>query len=138
MDAADVIRRLGLDRHPEGGWYRQTWIAPGPGRPAGSAILFLLQPGETSHWHRFDAAETWFHQQGGPLELRMAPDAAGPVTTVTIGADLAAGQQPQAHVPPGWWQTARPLAGWALVGCACAPAFLFQGFELAPPGFDIP
>ncbi len=141
MDAASLIAGLNLTRHPEGGWYRQTWIADGPGRPIGSTILFLLQPGEVSHWHRFDAAETWFHQQGGPLELRMAPDAGGPVTRVTLGADLGAnlgaGQQPQAHVPRCWWQTARPLEGWVLVGCAVAPAFDFAHFELAPPGFDI-
>jgi uncharacterized protein len=138
MTAAEMIAAMNLAPHPEGGWYRQTWVAPGPGRPVGSTILFLLQPGEVSHWHRFDAAETWFHQQGGPLELRMAPDAGGPVTTVVIGADIAAGQTPQAHVPNGWWQTARPLDGWVLVGCATAPAFQFEGFELAVPGFDIP
>jgi uncharacterized protein len=134
--AADIIAALALSPHPEGGWYRQTWIAPGPGRPVGSTILFLLQPGEVSHWHRFDAAETWFHQQGGPLELRMAPDADGPVTRVRLGA--ARGDSPQAHVPPGWWQTARPLDGWVLVGCAVAPAFDFTHFELAAPDFDVP
>jgi uncharacterized protein len=134
-EATALIARLGLQRHPEGGWYRQTWIAPGPGRPAGSTILFLLQQGDVSHWHRFDAAETWFHQQGGPLELRMAPDAGGQVTRVLLGAEP--GDSPQAHVPAGWWQTARPLGGWVLVGCAVAPAFDFAHFELAPPDFDI-
>jgi len=138
--AADIIAALDLAPHPEGGWYRQTWAAPAaPGqRPGGSAIYFLLRAAEVSHWHRFDAAEIWHHHTGAALTLRMAATAQGPVQTVLLGPDIARGMVPQAVVPQGWWQSARSAGEWTLVGCTTTPAFQFDGFELAPPGFDIP
>lgn len=138
MTAADVIAVLGLARHPEGGWYRQTWVAEGPGRPVGSSIYFLLQAGEVSHWHRFDAAEVWHFHGGAALELRIAATDVGPSDRQILGLDLAAGARPQAVVPAGWWQSARSLGDWTLVGCSVAPAFDFAAFELAAPGFEIP
>jgi len=137
-DADRIIARLGLARHPEGGWYRQTWAAPGPGRPSGTSILFLLKAGERSHWHRVDAVEIWHFHAGGPLLLDMAETAAGPVRQLRLGPDVLAGDAPQGIVPAGWWQAARPLAGWVLAGCTVSPGFRFEGFELAPEGFDIP
>ena len=67
MDADEVIERLGLVPHPEGGWYRETWrdLPADGGRGAGSAIYFLLDAHERSHWHRVDAAEAWHHYAGG-------------------------------------------------------------------------
>lgn len=140
MTAEQIIARLRLDPHPEGGWYRQTWIAEAPPgqRAAGTAILFLLKPDEVSHWHRVDAAEIWHFHAGDPLELRTAASAEGPAEARILGADLAAGQSPQLIVPAHHWQMARPLGGWVLVGCTVSPGFRFEGFELAPPGFDIP
>lgn len=140
MTAEEVVAALRLAPHPEGGWYRQTWVAEAaPGeRPAGTAILYLLRAGERSHWHRVDAAELWHFHAGAALELRMAPTAAGPARAARLGADLGAGEAPQAMVPAGWWQAARPLGDWGLVGCTVSPGFRFEGFELAPPGFDIP
>ncbi|GHE04727.1 cupin [Defluviimonas sp. 20V17] len=140
MDADDIIARLGLAPHPEGGWYRQTWAAESaPGaRPAGTAILFLLKADERSHWHRVDAAEIWHFHAGAPLILRIAATEAGPARDHLLGADLTAGQIPQAIVPAHHWQAARPAGGWSLVGCTVSPGFRFEGFELAPPGFDIP
>ena len=140
MTAAEIIGLLRLVPHPEGGWYRQTWIAEAaPGaRPVGTAILYLLEDGASSHWHRVDAVEIWHWHAGAPMELRIADTAAGPARRLLLGADLAAGQMPQAIVPAGHWQAARPLGGWALVGCTVSPGFRFDGFELAPPGFDIP
>lgn len=140
MTADQIIAHLALAPHPEGGWYRQTWAAEAaPGaRPAGTAILFLLKAGEASHWHRVDAAEIWHFHAGGPLELRLAATTAGPARARVLGADLAAGQSPQAIVPAGHWQAARSLGDWTLVGCTVSPGFRFEGFELAPPGFDIP
>jgi len=137
MDAATIIAALELAPHPEGGWFRQTWLAEGPGRPAGSAIYFLLQAGEVSHWHRFDAPEIWHFHAGAALELRIAPSDQGPVKRLTLGLDLGAGQRPQQLVPADWWQTARPLGDWTLVGCTVTPAFVFETFELAPKAFDI-
>jgi predicted cupin superfamily sugar epimerase len=138
VTAERIIALLGLAPHPEGGWYRQTWVAEGPGRPAGTCIYFLLQAGEHSHWHRVDATEIWHFHAGAALLLRIAETAAGPAGTVRLGPDLAAGERPQAIVPAGWWQAARTSGDWTLVGCTVSPGFTFEGFELAPPGFDIP
>ena len=131
-----VARALGLLAHPEGGRFRETWrdTPADGGRGAGTAILFLLAAGEVSHWHRVDAAEMWIWQAGAPLRLEVA-DRARPVAALTLGPALAEGQVLQGLVPPGSWQSARSLGGWTLVTCTVAPAFRFEGFELAPPGW---
>lgn len=138
MDAQDVKERLGLRPHPEGGWYAETWREPAQDgqRPASSAIHFLLAAGETSHWHRVDATEIWHHYAGAPIELSLAEEEGGPVERHVLGADLAAGERPQIVVPAGWWQAARSIGAWTLVGCTVAPAFDFAGFELAEPGWE--
>lgn len=140
MTAQAIIDKLGLERHPEGGWYRQTWVAPAtPGeRPAGTCIHFLLQAGERSHWHRVDAAEIWHWHAGAPLILSIAETDAGPARDVTLGGDVLAGQAPHAVVPAHHWQAARSTGEWSLVSCTVSPGFRFDGFELASPGFDIP
>ncbi|MBO9408747.1 cupin domain-containing protein [Shimia sp. R9_1] len=140
MTADQIIAQLNLAPHPEGGHYRQTWIADAPEgtRPAGTAIYFLLKAGEVSHWHRVDAAEIWHYYAGAPLILSLAETDAGPAQDLTLGPDLAAGQLPQHIVPPHHWQAARSTGEWTLVGCTVSPAFQFDGFELAAPGFDIP
>jgi predicted cupin superfamily sugar epimerase len=98
--AGALIEQLGLAAHPEGGWYRETWRGePGPdGRAQGTAIIFLLKEGEASHWHTVDAAELWLWQAGDPLELRLAADDAGPVRSVILGSDVAAGQALQGYL----------------------------------------
>ncbi|MDJ0826670.1 MAG: cupin domain-containing protein [Rhodobacter sp.] len=140
MSPDDIITRLGLQPHPEGGWYRQTWVADAPdgARPAGTCIYFLLKAGERSHWHRVDAAEIWHFYAGAPLILRIAETEVGPATAHFLGPDLAAGQAPQILVPPHHWQSAEPTGDFTLVGCTVSPGFQFDGFELAPPNFDIP
>lgn len=134
--AAAVIARLDLTPHPEGGWYRETWRAPsdtGVRAPA-TAILFLLEAGQASHWHRVDASELWIFQAGAPLTLRTAPGDAGPVGEVALG--VGQGQTPQHLVAPGEWQAARAASdGWALVACVVVPGFEFAGFELAAAGW---
>lgn len=140
MSEADrIIARLGLSPHPEGGWYRQTWQAEAPDgeRSTATCIHFLLKAGERSHWHRVDADEVWLYHAGAPIELRIAPDAAGPAAAHRLGPDLQAGQAPQIVVPAHHWQAARSLGDWTLVSCVVSPGFRFDGFELAPPGFDI-
>ena len=134
--AEAVIEALDLAPHPEGGWYRQTWVAEAPegARPAGTAILFLLARGERSHWHRVDAAEIWLWHAGAPLVLSRVATADGPARDVTLGEGLAF----QAVVEPHHWQAARTTGDWSLVSCTVSPGFRFDGFELAPPGFDIP
>jgi predicted cupin superfamily sugar epimerase len=135
--ADDVVRLLGLEPHPEGGHFRETFRdAPGAdGRARSTAIYYLLQAGERSHWHRLDAAELWHFHAGAPLRLEIAP-AGGPSETVTLGSDLAAGERPQAIVPAGAWQSAESSGAWTLVGCTVAPGFEFSWFEMAPPGWE--
>ncbi|MXQ07612.1 cupin [Alphaproteobacteria bacterium GH1-50] len=139
MTADEIIAALGLEPHPEGGWYRQTWVADARdgARPAGTAIHFLLKAGEASHWHRVDADEIWHYYAGAPLSLRMAETGDGPAEEHMLTPDLSLGR-PQIVVPKGWWQAARTTGAFTWVGCTVSPAFRFEGFELAPPGFDIP
>jgi predicted cupin superfamily sugar epimerase len=136
-DAEAVIQSLGLARHPEGGWFRETFRdgAAGGGRGASTAIYYLLQSGELSHWHRVDAAEVWHWYAGSALRLSLSPDGKRR-HSVTLGPTLAAGEEPQRVVPAGVWQSARSLGAWTLVGCTVAPAFDFSGFEMAPPGWE--
>ena len=135
LTAAEVIAALGLKPHPEGGHFRETFrdaAAAPDGRGASTAIYYLLQAGERSHWHRVDAAECWHFYAGAPLHLAIFRDGKTR-DDHRLGADLAAGERPQAVVPKGAWQSARSLGAWTLAGCTVAPAFDFAGFELAPP-----
>src|ERR1700757_4513539 len=102
LSAADIIRMLELKPHPEGGHYCQTFrdSRTADGRPVSTAIYFLLARGEHSYWHRIDAAEAWHYYAGAPLRLETARSEAGPIASVTLGPDLAAGERPQAVVPP--------------------------------------
>jgi predicted cupin superfamily sugar epimerase len=135
--AEDIIARLGLAPHPEGGHYAETWrhVPEGGGRGAGTAIHYLLRAGERSHWHRVDATEIWHFHAGAPLRLLLSEDGRT-VREQVLGIDLAAGQRPQVIVPPGWWQAAEPTGVWTLVGCTVSPAFEFAGFEMAPKGWS--
>lgn len=137
MTAAEIIALLGLERHPEGGWYRETFRdEPSDGRAKSTAIYFLLEAGQVSAWHRVDSAEVWHWHAGAPLQLDIAGN--GNAQSLTLGIDLVAGQRPQGVVPPGAWQSARSLGDWTLVGCTVAPGFDFARFELAPPGWAPP
>jgi len=130
-----LIAALQLEPHPEGGWYRRTWLADSTGddRPTGSAIYYLLLAGEVSAPHRVDATEIWHFYAGDPLELRREwPDGRSDVQIMGPGVD--GGQVPQVVVPAGIWQSARPLGRYALVGATVSPAFQFEGFELRPEG----
>ena len=134
LPAAEVITRLGLRPHPEGGHFRETFRdVPGPdGRSRSTAIYFLLAADEVSHWHRVDAVEIWHWYAGGPLALTVSENGHD-ATSVHLGPGLGQGQRPQAIVPAHAWQTAVSLGRWTLVGCTVAPGFDFAGFELAPP-----
>ena len=138
LEPRRIIELLGMIPHPEGGHYAETWRADAPrdARAAGTAIYFLLQAGERSHWHRVDAAEAWHWYAGAPLELSIASADGGPATNHRLGTDLVGGERPQVVVPVGAWQAARSLGAWTLVGCTVSPGFRFEGFELAPPGWE--
>lgn len=137
MTAEDIIAELDLSPHPEGGWYRQTWVAENEGRPTGTCIYFLLTAGQRSHWHKVDATEIWLYHAGAPLILSLAATDEGPKRDHLLTPDLAAGR-PQIIVPENHWQAARSTGDWTLVSCTVSPGFRFEGFTLAGPGFDIP
>ena len=135
--AADIIARLELKPHPEGGHYRETFRDPrtgADGRSRSTAIYFLLARGERSHWHRIDAVEIWHYYAGSALILQIADD--GGKRSVKLGPDLAADERPQAIVPAQAWQAAESTGDWTLVGCTVAPGFDFAKFELAPQGWE--
>jgi uncharacterized protein len=139
QEAADIIARLDLKPHPEGGHYRETFrdiSVDADGRSRSTAIYFLLARGERSHWHRIDAVETWHYYAGAALTLRIADESGK--RNIRLGANLAAGEIPQAIVPPHAWQAAESNGDWTLVGCTVAPGFEFAKFELAEPGWSPP
>jgi len=137
-DSAELIGQLQLIPHPEGGHFRETYRAsalvdtPRGLRSASTAILFLLDGGERSHWHRIESDEAWhFHSGGGLLIHQLSPN--GQAQTTRLGLAFAMGEQPQHVVPAGWWFAAEPAPGspWCLVSCTVAPGFDFADFELA-------
>ena len=141
----DWAEPLGLRPHPEGGWYAETYRHrtqvpqavlgdhyPGP-RALATGIVFLLLPGDESAWHRVRSDELWFHHRGSPLALSLGDDGERPGKSVTVllGSDLLAGQSPQALVPAGHWQSARPADNEpVLVSCVVSPGFDFADFTL--------
>ena len=137
MTADQIIARLKLAPHPEGGHYRQTWAASNAGRPTGTCIYFLLKAGEASQWHKVDATEIWLYHAGAPLVLSMSQTDTGPATDHLLTPDLNAGA-PQIIVPENHWQAARTTGDFTLVSCTVSPGFSFDGFTLAAPGWDIP
>jgi predicted cupin superfamily sugar epimerase len=138
--AREIIAKLGLIRHPEGGFYAETFRSPdrvtladGRERSSCTAIYYLLLAGSFSALHRVAADEIWHHYGGSPLELvTISPDGAS--ASVKLGPDLAGGQRPQAVVPSGVWQGARPMCDgrsqYSLVGCTVSPGFEFEDFEM--------
>ena len=133
-----IIDLLKMQPHPEGGFYVETFrdeITDASGRAASTLIYFLLPEGITSRWHKVDAVETWHYYAGAPLELSISTDSET-LETLTLGLDLAKGERPQGIVPRHGWQQARSLGAWTLVGCTVAPGFLFEGFVMAPEGWE--
>ena len=118
-----TAERLGLEPHPEGGWFRRTWTSPAQldgGRPAATAILFLLAPGERSAPHVVDADELWLWHGPGELDLRVGEQ------RVRLGPG-----QPQVLVPAGVEQATEPAADEVLVSCVVSPGFEWTGFRLS-------
>ena len=138
MAAPDIIRQLQLMPHPEGGYYRETYRSTntletpdGQSRSVSTAIYYLLENEDKSHFHRIKSDELWFFHQGQPLEIILLT--AGQPTRLVLGSDFSRGELPQAIVPANTWFAAHLLhrAGYALVSCTVAPGFDFADFELA-------
>jgi predicted cupin superfamily sugar epimerase len=137
VTADDCIRLLGLQPHPEGGFYRETWRSPTVTgeRASGTAIYYLLQRDRGSHWHRVDATEIWHYYAGAPLELSVSRDGVH-VETAVLGPDLTTGARPQIVIDADVWQSARTHGEFTLVGCTVSPGFEFSGFVMAEPGWQ--
>jgi uncharacterized protein len=143
MRRPTMAELLDLEPHPEGGWFRQTWKSPmtitpdgyDGERAAGTAIYYLIEPGERSRWHSVRSDELWLWHGGGPLTLRLAGVAthpAEPAERVTIGPDVTAGHHPQFVVPAGVWQCAEPASDYpVLVTCVVIPGFEYADFRIA-------
>jgi predicted cupin superfamily sugar epimerase len=129
---------LGLQPHPEGGWYAQTYRhastvdTPGGARGLATAIYFLLLPDEESAWHRVLSDELWLYHRGGTLRLWIGDT---PETAVehALGPNIDGGHLPQLLVPGGQWQAARPVDEAVLVSCVVVPGFDFADFQLGDP-----
>lgn len=137
LNAEAIKTQLAMKRHPEGGWYAETFRdAAGGERGASTAIYFLLEKGDRSAWHRVaDAVEIWHFYAGAPLRLVLSEHGTS-TRKLILGQDLADGQYPQHIVPAGCWQMAESLGAWTLVGCTVAPGFVFENFEMAPAGWE--
>ena len=135
LDAAQIRQMLKMQPHPEGGHFVETFrdVSDESSRGYSTAIYFLLEAGETSHWHRVrDAAEVWHYYAGAPLSLTLSSNGHD-AQSFRLGMNLSTGERPQIVVPANWWQTATSLGHWTLVGCTVAPGFEFSSFELAEP-----
>ena len=139
MEAEDWIERLGMEEHPEGGMYVETWRSPRRvdvarngervRRDASTAIYYLLRAGEVSVFHRLASDEVWHHYDGGDLLLHvLSTDGGYECHRIGIGPDAL----PQRTVPAGDWFAAEPAdqTDFVLCGCTVAPGFEFDDFEL--------
>ena len=140
--AAELVERLGLRLHPEGGYFAEPVRSarrvrpadpadPQPARLALTSIYFLLTAGTHSRWHRVESDEVWHHYEGDPLELLWVEPDLATLHLERLGPVDAAGDvRPLRVVPAGCWQAARPLGTHVLVGCTVAPGFDFADFAL--------
>ena len=137
MDADYIINYLKLTEHPEGGWFKETFQSKetSNGRSNLSMIYYLLKENENSHWHRVtDADEIWLWHLGDPLLLSYSDERF--TKEITLGPDLNNNEKLQAVIPKSIWQKAKSNGAWSLVSCVVAPAFSFDGFEMAKKGWE--
>ncbi len=129
VSAQQIIDQLKLKPHPEGGYYVETFRDDSN---ASTAIYYLLEAGDRSHWHRVHgSSEVWHYYSGDPLMLTLSEHGHS-LETRQLGPNISDGEKPQVVVPPGWWQSAESQGAWTLVGCTVAPGFTFDNFEMAP------
>ncbi|WP_245981603.1 cupin domain-containing protein [Frondihabitans australicus] len=153
LDVPARAEALGLEPHPEGGWYRRTWTSPitvpfgDSTRPGATLIHFLLPPGEASAWHRVESDEIWLWHGPDPLVLELGGHGESPVSPsddestqeqpdvfrilLGGGAGTLLGEAAQGLIPGGVWQRTLPSDGETLVSCVVSPGFSFDDFTLA-------
>ena len=133
--AAALIQTLGLESHPEGGYFREVFrveaaVTPEDGRPtrpAMTSIYFLLTAGDCSRLHRLASDEVWHFYEGAPLDLFCADATLTRVEGLRLGP-VEKGSAPVRTIPAGSWQAARTRGAYTLVGCTVAPGFVFEDF----------
>lgn len=135
MEPKDIIIKLGLSPHPEGGHYKELFRSAetvayrgNPCRAAFTSIYFLLEEDEVSRWHEVDADEAWHFYDGDPLELLMMDPEFRNIEIITLGM-ATKGFRQVFTVPAGWWQAARSTGKFSLCGCTVSPGFEFSGFR---------
>lgn len=137
-NAQQIITTLGMLPHPEGGYYKETFRsvetclnANNVQRNLGTAIYYLLENDDKSHFHRLSSDELWFFHLGQPLEIVCISN--GKIETLLLSNDFTNGARPQWLIPAHTWFAARVLnsKGFALVSCTVSPGFDFADFEMA-------
>lgn len=138
MTSKQLINDLRLLPHPEGGYYRETFRSDetltnksGDIRNICTAIYYLLEAKDKSHFHRIKSDELWFFHTGYPLEIFYISDRK--IKSITLGNNIQAGEVPSFRIPVDTWFACRlkDEKGFALVSCIVAPGFDFRDFELA-------
>jgi len=135
MTDSEIIQMLDLQPHPEGGAFRETYRSEikaklPEDRSVCTAIYFLVREKQRIEWHRVKHDEIYHFYFGGPVELSLiSPD--GILTKPVLGVDLQSGHRPQLVIPGNYWQSARAINGFALIGCTVSPGFDFRDFELS-------
>ncbi|UTW60360.1 cupin domain-containing protein [Kordiimonas sp. SCSIO 12603] len=131
VTAKDVIKKLDLSPHPEGGYYRRTYQNEGGAEARGRAtsIYYFLEGTDFAKWHSTDGDEIWYWHAGAALTLEIDLHHKG-VQSYELGPDIFHGQAPQILVPADNWQRARSNGDWTLVSCMVSPGFLFDSYEL--------
>lgn len=138
MDVKELIQKLQLKAHPEGGFYSETYRSTesivtdsGKVRNTSTAIYYLLENEDKSHFHRIQSDELWFFHQGQPLEINVIIGTQFKI--ILLGNDIEKGEVPQAIIPANSWfaSSIKNASGFSLVSCTVAPGFDFEDFELA-------
>lgn len=137
--AAEVVKKLSLERHPEGGYFKRVFessklVKPVDGSSENLAlthIYYLLPKGEVSIWHKVKSAEIWNYYEGDPVELTVFDEVSRKRQKIKLGA-LSDDAVPCFLVPEGWWQTTSPLGEYTLVGCSVAPGFRWEDWSELP------
>ena len=138
MRPVDIAKKLNLEPHPEGGYYRRIYTHETKldgERGLASSIYFLLEGGMQTRWHKTDGDELWLWHAGSPIALSMAADDAGPVNTLMLGANIFGDEHPQLLIAANHWQSAKVDGMWALVSCVVSPEFTFDAYTMADEGW---
>jgi hypothetical protein len=143
MKARELVEKLSLQPHPEGGWYREihralrTVQVERGSRSALTTIYYLLEQRQLGRWHVVESDEVWHFYAGAPLELLEYDATTGRLVQHVLG-DVREGNESVAVIPPGAWQAARSRGEYSLVGCTVGPGFEFEDFRFvkALPGHE--